>query len=1001
MRSLIDLNLTSQWNGGYVMEFSITNTGSEPILDYRIGFETGGTLSNVWGGTLFAADNGYYEIGDDDADNDIAPGETVRFKIKVTGDGTELPSDFTVNGESATLTPEAEALVTPVDPLAELPAAYAFVDGIASIDADITAEQLQTLIDNAPQGATIQLAAGDYAFDDALTIGRSDLSLVGAGSDETRITFTDAALANEACHAILVQGGGATAAGTLRDDIAEGANRITLNDGHGLGVGDTIRLSQTNDDAFLDTIGDTLWRESDSPLRTSMAKVVAVDGDTITLDRGVHFDFVGGDTQVERLDALENVSLSGFSVNFELGEPDAGNFSNTLSTLDRYHAIEFNTTVGGEISDVTVTNGPSTAFEFAQSLDIVASALTTSGAFNKGGGGNGYGFELRESYDGQYDDLTSLGMRHGMLFASWSSSVGNNIDVTLTDRDINFHGGRDHDNTIHVAQSIRDADHDAMSTTVWVNGGESFGAPTDGDANTVTFDYVVGSRRDDVIHGTDDGVYLDGGLGNDTLYGGAGNDILRGGDGWGDDVLDGGDGYDIALLDRTFAEYTIRYNDDGSLFLDGIGDDDTLIDVEWAVFADGVALDVATGIAIQGETFITPAVESILAAVVPGISVPLEPAPATPEVSVAFESVSRWSSGYVMAVELTNNGTTSIDNPQIGFQLGTQIDQLYGAKLLGQDDNYYLLGDSVGASLDPGATMRFSFKAYADESLLPQSLTLNGQALDVDTDALQAGSAPGVDALTTVTSDITSQWSSGYVAEVLVTNNSDETLHDVSLDFTLAGEIDTLWNATASGSDGHYTVSDDSAATLAPGETWRFSYKSYSQPSLPEQTTVNGTVDEPDDSGITLETAPVDLTLSADDNGDLLVGYGGNDTLTGGAGDDRLIGGEGNDTLAGDEGADSFVFRSTFESAPSSPDIIVDFSRDEGDVIDLSGIDANLTRDGDQAFIWRGAESFTGNAGELRLAGNELHADVNGDGVTDMAIELAGVSTLDAQGLIL
>ncbi|MDW5376381.1 cellulose binding domain-containing protein [Halomonas sp. HP20-15] len=994
MRSLIDFTLTSQWNGGYVMEISITNTGLEPIHDYRIDFDLPGTLTDVWGGDLMVLAPGRYGVVDDDANNDIAVGETARFKIKVISETGELPSGFTVNDEAAELSDAAQALIDAHMPEDVLGDDFVFADNAISVDATITARQLEALIDSAPDGATIQLQAGAYRFDQAIAVTRSDVTIAGAGSAETHITFTDAALVDGATQAFLVASDATQSIGNLQAAASEGDTTLTLDAGHGLAVGDALRLWQDNDAAYLDSIGDREWRQ-DAPLRTSMARVVAVEGDQVTLDRGVHFDFAAQATQVERVGLLENVSLGGFTIAYELGAADSGDFSNLLPALDRYHAIEFNGTLNGHLEDIRIVDGPSTAFEFARSLDISASGLEALGSFNKGGNGNGYGFELRENYDGQLDDLVSLGMRHGLVFASWSSSVGNRINIDATDRDINFHGGQDHANVVHVEQSIRDAGHDSMSTSVWFNTGESFGAPTDAASNTVTFDYVVGSRRDDEIQATDDGAYLDGALGHDRLLGGAGDDLLRGGAGWGDDFIDGGAGHDTALIDGNFADYRISYNDDGSLFIDGIGDDDTLVNVETAVFADGVTLDVASGVATQGSAMAIPDAASILADDAAAIiDLPQDTAP---QVAVAMESVSRWSSGYVMAVELTNTGTTTILEPQIGFELGAEITQYYGTTLLARQGDSYLVGDN--AELAPGATIRFSFKAYAPESLLPRGLTLNGQALDVDTTALQAGSAADVDDLISVTGNVTSEWSSGYVAEVFVTNTATETLNDVSLDFDLPGPIDAIWNAALSGGEGHYTATD--GASLAPGETWRFSYKSYSETALPSNTRATGHIEPADEKSVELNTAPEDLTLAGTLDDDLLFGFDGDDSLAGNAGDDRLIGGEGSDTLEGGDGADSFVFRSTFESGPDDSDRILDFDFAEGDIIDLSAIDANSALDGDQAFDWRGELGFTGAGGELRLSGATLQADVNGDGITDMAIELVGGNVNGADGLIL
>ena len=177
-------------------------------------------------------------------------------------------------------------------------------------------------------------------------------------------------------------------------------------------------------------------------------------------------------------------------------------------------------------------------------------------------------------------------MRHGLLFASWHSSVGNDVEVTRTDRDINFHGGRDHDNRVHVQHSVRDPDNDKISSTLWVNEGESFGAPTDMSTNEVTFDDVVGSRRDDIVHGSDDGVTLFGGTGSDTLFGGDGDDILAPGSGWGEDWLDGGDGHDIARMEGDRDDYVVDRHDD-RVIVDGNGIEATLVGIQELVFDDG------------------------------------------------------------------------------------------------------------------------------------------------------------------------------------------------------------------------------------------------------------------------------------------------------------------------------------------------------------------------------------------------------------------------------
>ena len=137
--------------------------------------------------------------------------------------------------------------------------------------------------------------------------------------------------------------------------------------------------------------------------------------------------------------------------------------------------------------------------------------------------------------------------------------------------------------------------------------------------------------------------------------------------------------------------------------------------------------------------------------------------------------------------------------------------------------------------------------------------------------------------------------------------------------------------------------------------------------------------------------------LSGQAGNDLLTGGGGEDRLNGGGGNDVLTGGAGADVLTGGFGADVFVFRLVSDSAPGSEDRITDLlSNDfaEGDIVDLSQIDADTGTAGDQAFRMIYSATFTGTAGELRFANNVIEGDVNGDGVGDLRIRVNALPNL-------
>jgi Ca2+-binding RTX toxin-like protein len=132
----------------------------------------------------------------------------------------------------------------------------------------------------------------------------------------------------------------------------------------------------------------------------------------------------------------------------------------------------------------------------------------------------------------------------------------------------------------------------------------------------------------------------------------------------------------------------------------------------------------------------------------------------------------------------------------------------------------------------------------------------------------------------------------------------------------------------------------------------------------------------------------------------------GNDTLAGSQGADIIYGGLGADIMTGNGGGDLFQFRATGESSAAAPDRVTDFAI--GDTIDLSAIDANSVIAGQQSFGFIGASAFSGAAGQLRAidTGNSLwriEADVNGDGVADMAIlaqTASGFSLASANSMV-
>ncbi len=243
------------------------------------------------------------------------------------------------------------------NPLPNAPLASSIPAATADIfvAAGTTAIALQSVINAASAGSVIHLAAGHFRFDRTVTIARDDITVIGAGSDQTIIDVAPSLGAE----AFRIGQGATTGSYTLAADIKEGSTVLTLTGAHSFVAGDFMYLARASTNAFYDQIGDTAWRNTDVALRTSIAQVVAVNGNVITLASGVHFDFVPSETKVSEISMAERVNLGGFTVNYGLSAADPSDFSNTMSNYDRNAVIEVKGTAGLHLFDITSRDVPS------------------------------------------------------------------------------------------------------------------------------------------------------------------------------------------------------------------------------------------------------------------------------------------------------------------------------------------------------------------------------------------------------------------------------------------------------------------------------------------------------------------------------------------------------------------------------------------------------------------------------------------------------------------
>jgi Ca2+-binding RTX toxin-like protein len=467
---------------------------------------------------------------------------------------------------------------------------------VIDIPLGTTAWQLQNYINNSSSGDILRLQSGNYYFDRTIYLNRHDITLSGAGRDETHIYLT-----NSGIESPVFQIGhdlhkpDVIATHTMARSAFQGERTVTLNGTGWMNEGDVLYFEMENTDEWIREIGGTAWTpwkyDRDSPLRTFAAEVVEINGNQVTLDSPLTFDFDPTITNVERRWYVDNVTLSGFNLYGPLAA-DRDHYYNRGDGHETYqHSMILAAgTQNLNISDIEIHDAMSHGITVADSIKADLTNLHFDGAFNKGVGGNGYSIWIRDVYDSSFTELTILDTRHAVLFASYTAASGNYVHVADTNRDINFHGGPDQFNTIIVdIMRADDASRDAPGKELFFNEGTNYGVPTDPEMNTVFIRSMMAEVETRLEVGRGGRIRLGGdefftGEGNDFAHAGGGNDTIYGSDG--DDTIDGGLGNDILTLPGLVAEYDITHDLDGGLYFERGNKQTWVVNTEKITFRD-------------------------------------------------------------------------------------------------------------------------------------------------------------------------------------------------------------------------------------------------------------------------------------------------------------------------------------------------------------------------------------------------------------------------------
>ncbi|MFZ2099082.1 MAG: type I secretion C-terminal target domain-containing protein, partial [Oricola sp.] len=190
--------------------------------------------------------------------------------------------------------------------------------------------------------------------------------------------------------------------------------------------------------------------------------------------------------------------------------------------------------------------------------------------------------------------------------------------------------------------------------------------------------------------------------------------------------------------------------------------------------------------------------------------------------------------------------------------------------------------------------------------------------------------------LSSIRIDISAQAATIEPGDVVITNEAGEQIAGAMVDLSGDGKVLTVTLPDGAISEGQSLTIDlgtTDGSVVAPQDA-TFSVTFSDGGSLD-----GGYVLAADGTGESTVSAEVQVGLAIQGTAgdDVLIGTDGNDILNGGDGDDILAGGLGSDTMTGGDGADTFVVDIDSLDLNVS-DVITDYDKAEGDVIDLSAL---------------------------------------------------------------
>lgn len=186
----------------------------------------------------------------------------------------------------------------------------------------------------------------------------------------------------------------------------------------------------------------------------------------------------------------------------------------------------------------------------------------------------------------------------------------------------------------------------------------------------------------------------------------------------------------------------------------------------------------------------------------------------TENCTVTYTVQNEWDSYRQIEMSVTNNGEETLRNWALKLDCSGEISDIWNAEAYFDDGEIIVLRNcGYNYEIIPGNTVEFGFQLRGEDLKLPESVSLCNKTVDSSENA-------------DIDFEITNNWDNGFIAEVSVTNISDEPLEAWRLAFNGNFEITNLWNANKLYSENGFLVENDvTTIPIAKGETKTFGFQ--------------------------------------------------------------------------------------------------------------------------------------------------------------------------------